>query len=246
MLRMLYSSDGLDVVGYIFRPRHLARRAPAIIYNRGGNREFGKVDLFTAQLLEPLVDAGYVVLATQYRGNDGGAGTEEFGGADLADVFSIRALAGRLDYVDPDRIYMVGFSRGAMMTLLALERGLEVRAAAVIGAPVDLLHEKDGEPDPRMEVVYRTLIPGFADRSRAALRARSAIYRVQRITTPLLILHGANDENVDPEQARRLASQLRSAGARDFKLIIVPDGDHALDRAADLRDASIRDWFATH
>ena len=33
---------------------------------------------------------------------------------------------------------MVGFSRGAMMTLQSIARGAPVRAAVVVGAPTDL------------------------------------------------------------------------------------------------------------
>lgn len=53
---------------------------PCIIYNRGGNRDFGSLKVATgATLMGMLAAQGYVVIASQYRGNAGGEGAEEFG-----------------------------------------------------------------------------------------------------------------------------------------------------------------------
>ena len=59
---------------------------------------------------------GFVVIASQYRGNDGGQGKEELGGADLNDVMSLFALAQSLGYIDMRNIFMYGVSRGGMTT----------------------------------------------------------------------------------------------------------------------------------
>jgi dipeptidyl aminopeptidase/acylaminoacyl peptidase len=132
------------------------------VYNRGGNREFGSIR--TADLMEfaGLALDGFVVLASQYRGNDGGEGAEEFGGADVADVLHLIALGRSLPEVDPDRIYMYGFSRGGMMTYLALKHGAKVRAAAVIGGPADLLSGLARRPE--MEGEYRETMPEYDKR----------------------------------------------------------------------------------
>jgi len=56
-----------------------------MIYNRGGNREFGKITKKTLTYLSYLSSNNYVVLASQYRGNDGEWRQEEFGGKDIPD-----------------------------------------------------------------------------------------------------------------------------------------------------------------
>ena len=46
-----------------------------------------------------------MVLASQYRGNDGGEGLEEPGGADVNDVVTLVSLASSLAYADPKNIF---------------------------------------------------------------------------------------------------------------------------------------------
>ena len=61
-------------------------RYPVLIWNRGGSRDRGALDDLRAYLiLASTAVWGYVVLATQYRGNMGGEGEEDWGGKDLDD-----------------------------------------------------------------------------------------------------------------------------------------------------------------
>ena len=139
-LRVVYSSGGLRVTGFVYRPAHVARGAelPAIVYNRGGNRDYGAIDAWDKVIFHRLAESGFVVLASQYRGADGGEGSDEFGGSDVQDVMSLFPLARGLGYVDMRNVFMLGFSRGGMMTYLAIRDGAPVRAAAVVGGLSDL------------------------------------------------------------------------------------------------------------
>jgi len=126
--RITYRSDGLRVVGFAVRPRTPGRH-PVLLWLRGGNRDFGKNGALALVHMLDLADAGFVVLAPQYRGADGGEGTDGFGGADLDDVLILPAVARQLDDADPSRLFVFGGSRGAMQGLMAIRRGLPVRAA---------------------------------------------------------------------------------------------------------------------
>jgi dipeptidyl aminopeptidase/acylaminoacyl peptidase len=218
-------------------------RRPAILYARSGSRDFGELPSRLPHPLYHFVAAGFVVLATQYRGNDGGGGREEFGGADIADLLSLATLARSLPVVDGRNLFAAGLSRGAMMVLLGLARGLPVRAAAVIGAPTDLV--TDARRDEMTEGVYRPLIPGFDADPDGCLRARSALYWPERLTTPLLLIHGADDDRVDVSESRRLANELRRR-RHPCRLVVVPGGDHGLNGFAHRRDRLIIDWFKKH
>ena len=77
--KIRYVSDGLEVVGFIVKPKELTSKYPVIIFNRGGNREYFKITGKTLKYLSYLASKNYVILASQYRGNDGGQGHEEFG-----------------------------------------------------------------------------------------------------------------------------------------------------------------------
>ena len=111
--RITYLSDGLKVVGFLWKPQDTAgKQFPLIIFNRGGNREFGKLTPWFHLGFYAYVSHGFVVLASQYRGNDGGEGREEYGGADVRDVLNLLPLARSLGYVDMHNVFMLGWSRG--------------------------------------------------------------------------------------------------------------------------------------
>src|SRR5688572_8111938 len=72
--RITYLSDNLKVTGYVAEPKAMGKY-PCIISNRGGNQDFGQWNhLSIAFFLGRMADWGYVIIASQYRGNDGGEG----------------------------------------------------------------------------------------------------------------------------------------------------------------------------
>ena len=115
------------------------KRLPLIVYLRGGNREFGRIPPY--QPFHRIAAEGFVMLASQYRGVDGGEGVEEFGGADVHDVMNLIPLAESLGYVDTNNVFLLGGSRGGMEAFLAIKRGMKVNAAAVVGSLLDLVAE---------------------------------------------------------------------------------------------------------
>src|SRR5262245_8394956 len=154
--RIKYMSDRLKVVGFIWKPKDTAgKRLPLIIFNRGGNREFGKLGPWMQSGFYEYLTNGFVVIGSQYRGNDGGEGKEEFGGAEVNDVLNLVPLAKSLGYVDMNNLFLFGWSRGGMMSLLALKNNLQVNAAAIGGAAVNLKELRKA----MIEGVYRQLIP---------------------------------------------------------------------------------------
>jgi len=133
LFKIKYMSDGLKISGFIYKPKDVSgKKLPAVIWNRGGA---GDDTIITAANylhfyeMHRLASEGFVVLASQYRGYDGGEGRDEVGGADTNDVLNLFPLARALGYVDMERVFMFGFSRGAQMTLQAIRRGAPVRAA---------------------------------------------------------------------------------------------------------------------
>jgi dipeptidyl aminopeptidase/acylaminoacyl peptidase len=240
--RISYGSDGLRVTGFIVEPT-TAGRHPVVIFNRGGTQDFGAIR--TADLVEFAGWAldGYVVVASQYRGNDGGEGVEEWGGAEVNDIVHLATLARALPSVDPQRVYMLGFSRGGMMTYLALKSGVQVRAAATVGGPSDLAVSLTHRGD--MEEVYRALIPDYARDRDAQLRARSAVHWPDAINAPLLLLHGGADWRVWPGNALALATTLQTLD-HPYGLVVYAGDDHPLTRNWPDARARIRDWFRSH
>ena len=222
---LTYWSDGLRVKGLYGHPKGDGPY-PAVIFNRGGNRDYGAL---AGWELIPFVESGYVAVGSQYRGNVGGEGIEEFGGADVNDVLNLIVFLKSLSIVDPERIAMVGMSRGGMQTYIALKLDPEggtqdIKVAAVVSGAADLFMWSE-ELEGMLEDVMIPLIGASPDERPDLYKARSAVYWPELINAPLLIQHGEADDRISVEEARKMADGLQQAG-KTVELIIYPGEAH--------------------
>ncbi len=244
MFDISYISDGLRVTGHLVVPRAPGPH-PCVIYNRGGNREFGaNSPTRVARRLARIASWGYVVVASQYRGNAGGEGVEEFGGAEVNDILNLIPLLESLgEEADPSRIGMFGWSRGGLMTYLALTR-TDRLAAAVVGAGVaDSISGIEERPE--METhVYSELVPDYWQNKEEALAARSPVLWPEKLckTTPILLLHGSADWRVHPTEGLRMADALFES-KHPFRFVFLEGGDHGLTEHRDEVYRLVRDWL---
>jgi dipeptidyl aminopeptidase/acylaminoacyl peptidase len=238
--RVTYASGGHTVSGYVVRPRSYGtatRALPLLVYNRGGNGEFGKVEgLQLFQTLLPFAKAGYMVVASQYREAD------EFGGRDVDDVMRLIDLALALPDTDARRIFLLGQSRGAMMSYLIARRRSDITAMATIAGPVDLAAGLKWRAE--MEHVYRARIPGYGEDPHAALTLRSALHWAEHLPAdvPVLLLHGDADDRVHVDESRAMSARLQHLG-HPHKLIVYPGDNHGLQRNRRAARAEILAWF---
>ena len=261
ILEITYASDGMHVPGLLIRPKVTGtRKWPAIIFNRGGNGELGSirdngqpcVGMNTSCLdvadLYLIAKAGFVVIASDYRYQGATLKRDEWGGAEVDDVLNLVPALKSLDFVDPERLYMLGLSRGGTMTYLAIKRGIPIKAAAVIGGVTDVKAWVDSRPE--MNLVdgnpfidgFRNIWPDFEHRADGEYRARSAVDWADQINVPVLILHSRTDRMVPVTQALRMAQALQEKG-KVYALHIYEHDGHALPRNRDDRDRMIIDWF---
>lgn len=244
LLKVKYMSDGLKVSGFIYKPKETTgRRLPAVIWNRGGA---GDDTIITAANylhfyeMHRLASEGFVVLASQYRGYDGGEGKDEVGGADTNDVLNLFPLARSLGYVDMERVFMFGFSRGAQMTLQAVRRGAPVRAVGVVGAPTDMWLSFRENPGIR-DLIQSNWAGGEARREQN-MEERSAVRWADRLTVPVLIFQGGADPAVSPTHALELARKMEEAGNL-YELVVYARDDHFVTRNTEDRLRRTLDWF---
>ena len=206
--KITYLSDGLKVKGYMSIPQG-AGKFPCLIFNRGGNQELGKIDIFQMLGYMGVVSSwGYIVVASQYRGNDGGEGKEEFGGKDIDDVINLIPLMSSLPNADSSRMGVYGVSRGGMMTYKALTKTNRFKAAISISGSAD---EVQGMKDrPEFDSLYIQLVPGYKTNKLGALKDRSAFYFAEQMnkTTPILILQGSADWRVPTNEVLPLVNKL--------------------------------------
>ncbi|RUO26869.1 peptidase [Aliidiomarina minuta] len=242
-----HSGDAL-VNGYVIRPKDADSELPVIIYNRGGNGNYGSVNMARmAGDLFPLAEEGFIVIGTQYRGTFEREPEyhDEFGGADVEDVTRLLELLPEIPNADMDRIGMLGTSRGAMQSYLALKDSSQVKALVTIAGNVDLL--KDLETRPEMERVYEGRIPNYDTNKEDELRKRSAIHWISEINSdiPILLLHGEEDERVNARNSVAMAEELARLG-REYKFVLYSNDGHDLSENKEVAFHEVIKWFDTH
>lgn len=239
-----YLSDGLKIKGMLVEPKDSTQTYPCIIYNRGGNRDFGSLIVAHGAItLGRLAKEGYVVIASNYRGNGGSEGEEEFGGSDVNDVISLIAALNDVPIADTQRIGMYGWSRGGMMTYIALTKTDKIKAAAVGGAVSDNFASIVDRPEMERDVLAQ-LIPNYEQLKEEELTKRSALFWADKFSkdVPILLLHGNADWRVKPEQSLKMALEFEKYRV-PYRLIMFEGADHGISEHKEEVNEQVIHWF---
>jgi len=243
-----YYSDGLKVKGFILTPKGEGPY-PAILYNRGGSLEWGSLTHWVSSIglgeLAELAMQGYVIAASQYRGNGGGEGREEYGGADINDIMNLKHVLAATPEADTSRIGMFGWSRGGMMSFVTLRRFPKTHGlkAVVVGGPGTNLVQ--GVIDrPELNENWSMIIPGYAEDRTAALKERSVLYWADELprNVPILLLQGMADWHLRPDETLELAIKLQKNKV-PFRLVAFEGAEHAIREHHDEKMRQIVSWF---
>ncbi len=238
-----YWSDGLKIKGLLVKPKKKGNY-PSIIYNRGGNREFGALKIAHGAItLGRIASQGYVVVASQYRGNGGSKGKEEFGGKEVNDITVLTEVLKEIESADTENIGMYGWSRGGMMTYLALTKTEKIKAAVVGGGVSDSYETIRDRPEMETKVLAE-LIPNYRSNKEEELKKRSAIKWVDKFpkNVPILMMHGNSDWRVKPEQSLRLALEFERHRI-PYRLIMFEGGDHGISEHKKEVNGQVISWF---
>ena len=191
---------------------HYSGPGPQIV-NRGWN----------GALRQAIVDKGYIWFALDNRGsNYRGVAFEQplyraMGGVEVRDQKAGAEYLKTLDFVDPDKIAIDGWSYGGYMTLKQLQADPGLYAAGVSGAPVTRWELYDTH--------YTERYMGTPQADGEAYTAASAIPEATKITDPLLIIHGMADDNVVFENATEVISAMQEANV-PFEMMLYPGYTH--------------------
>ncbi len=231
-----YMSDNLEIEGYIVLPLERPEKLPVIIYNRGGG-PLSTIGGSQLKYLYYIASKGYAVFASDYRGKQ----HDRFGGEDVNDVLNMVTLAKSLPFVKENKIGMLGYSRGGMMTLRAISTGLEITAACTVGAITDLTKTYNQSGWLKKKLT-KYVIKGDPASAKEEYALRSAVKWPEKLDVPLLLLHGSKDRKISVSQSRVLYERLDSLDKKS-KLIVFPEGNHDLSSHIRERDEVILEWF---
>ena len=254
MHELTYISDGLEIQAFYAKPKtddgH--KKWPVIVFNRGGNRDFGALSLFksgdftypTAFGFSKLASSGFLVIGCNYRGGGLSQGKDEFGGSDVNDIINLVEALNEIEGADTSRIGLYGWSRGSMMTLLALTKLNNIEAAVVGAGHYDLTVIDRPEME---QHVYAELIPNYWENKTSELKKRSAVFFADQLpkNTPLLLLHGNSDWRVKSTHSLNLALQLEKYRV-PYRLKIFEGGNHGLTKFKEEIDNDVLNWFSTY
>ncbi len=234
---MTYLSDGLNINGYIARPKDKGQY-PTLIWNRGGFGDRGALDNLTAYLILASTAAwGYTVLETQYRGNMGSEGDDEaWGGEDLTDALNLIKAADNIPECDTNRMAIEGASRGGMVTYRALKEKDIFKCAIVHAGVSNLISLRDNHRN-----INKSIQKRFRNLNESELRKKleelSAVCFADKLpgSTPILMMHGTADNVIPISQSEELAEKLEKYGV-PHKYVRIEGGTHVA-----LKDGSYKE-----
>jgi dipeptidyl aminopeptidase/acylaminoacyl peptidase len=254
--RFQFERAGFTVDGWVMRPAGFVagRRYPALLNVHGGPASqygHGFFDEF-----QVYAGAGYAVVYVNPRGSQGygeafaRAVVGDWGGGDYADVMAgLDEALRRYDFIDPDRLGVMGGSYGGFMTSWIVGHTDRFKAACSERA-LNTFWSFFGSSDigHYFPEVHSGGPPPWED-----LRwyvERSPLSHAKNIRTPLLIVHAEDDLRCPMEQAEQLFVVLKRLG-RPVRFVRFPDDDHDLSRTGRPRHRLARfrillDWFGQH
>lgn len=238
LYEITYFSDEYKVKGFVVVPEKMEKEnasTKCIIYNRGGNGDYGKV--ISDEIVSVAQTFQCIVFASQYRGTSGCEGKDEFGGAELTDVTTLIDICQECGLVDMEQLYMMGISRGGMMTYMTIRNDERIKKAVVISGIADLFMSCEERQD--MLELCQNLIGSSPSEAPEEYQKRSATYWADQIKCPVLIIHSKEDEKVSFLQAEKMDECLSQAGI-EHKLVTYEDGGHGIHQ----QDAQvISEWL---
>lgn len=250
-----YNSDSLIVEGYMCKPTHITtKKYPIIIYNRGGTGNFGKLSIEDFPDFYSLARHGFIVVASNYRYVGKKGKYDQIAGNDIDDVINLYKLVIKLNYIDSNNVFMMGISRGGLMTYKSLSK-ITINAAAVIGGVANFkagikkrpifLNGWDDLSDDKNYLGLRNILPNFEKKKEFYFQERNALVWANKIKTPIYILHSRQDGQVNVTQALTMASKLQALNKK-YKLKIYDKKSHSLPYSKFDSFDEIIHWFKTH
>jgi dipeptidyl aminopeptidase/acylaminoacyl peptidase len=233
-LERFESHDGLGITGWLYRPEGADSSSPAVVSLHGGPESQERPGFHPDHQL--LAAMGIVVFAPNIRGSSGFGrafvhADDRYGRVDaIADVASSTAWLVDRGLADPARIAVSGRSYGGYAVLMAMTTFPDLFAAGVdICGMSDLMtFFRDTEP-----WIASAAVTKYGDPVHDAdlLERLSPLRHIDRVTAPLLVVHGALDSNVPVNEGLQVVAALRALG-RPVEFLELPDEGHEYRRRA--------------
>lgn len=224
------SYDGLEIPGLLYKPRQAGtEKVPAIVYVHGGPG--GQSRKGYNPTVQHLVNHGYAVMRINNRGSSGYGKTfyhmddKKHGDVDLKDVVWNKYYFQALDWVDPDKVGVMGGSYGGYMVMAAMAFTDEFDVGVNIFGVTNWIRTLKSIPahwEATRKGLYDELGDPFQEEER--LRSISPVFFGHQVKSPVLVVQGSNDPRVLQVESDDMVAAIREGGTYVDYLIFDDEG----------------------
>jgi dipeptidyl aminopeptidase/acylaminoacyl peptidase len=227
------SFDGLEIPSILYKPKTASaeHKVPALVLVHGGPG--GQTRQGYRAMVQHLVNHGYAVLGANNRGSSGYGKTfyhlddRRHGEEDLLDIVWGKQYLESLDWVDAERIGIIGGSYGGYMTAAALTFHPEVFDVGIDIFGVTNWERTLASIPPWWESFKESLYDEMGDPATDAERHHkiSPLFHAENIVRPLLVIQGANDPRVLKVESDELVAKVQ-ANEVPVEYVVFDDEGH--------------------
>jgi len=206
--------DGMDIAAILYKPRDAKPgRNAAVLWIHGGPE--GQDTFRFDGWAQYLAQSGYAVLEPNYRGSAGygekfrNLNVEDSGGGEMDDVAAGAEYLVKQGLADPKRLAIGGGSHGGTMVAYAVTKYPDLFAAAMeLYGVVDraTFNERTNR---NSAVRWMMKMGGSPEEKPEVYRKANALLQIDKIKTPLLVMHGENDPQVPPYESAQFVRALK-------------------------------------
>lgn len=221
-------SDGVKLNGYMIRPANYVsgKRYPVIMWQYSGPGSQEVLNRWQLTWEQMAAEMGFGVVCVDGRGTGGRDAAfshivyRNLGHYETIDQVNAARYVASLDWVDPQRIGIAGWSYGGYETLMAASDKSAPYSAAVAIAPVTDWRYYDTVYAERYMLTPKENEDGYNE--------SAPINRVKQLGCPLLMMHGSSDDNVHLANTMEYASHLIADG-NFCDMLIFPGMNHSIN-----------------
>ncbi len=231
------SFDGMEIPNILWKPHQASaeNKVPALVWVHGGPG--GQTTRAHSATIQYLANHGYVVLGINNRGSSGygktffAADDGKHGREPLWDTIEAKKYLQSLDYVDPDRIGIIGGSYGGYMVLSALAfKPGEFKTGVDIFGVANWVRTLESIPpywESFREALYQEI--GNPETQHDFLVETSPLFHADKIDVPLMVLQGANDPRVIKPESDDIVAAVRKSGV-PVEYVVFDDEGHGFSK----------------